>query len=134
MWSHAPGGGRCVRIGGGHANPPATVTLSAPNWAIVGRRCRPRGVGESPPLDPTEEFMRYPGIILAALTAMLAVPACTDDQKPDTVPTIAAPADPGAPSSTSDSVGSGSSSNAASGSTIRSQEGTTLGRPGWTGY
>ncbi|MDB5410148.1 MAG: hypothetical protein JWL84_5060 [Rhodospirillales bacterium] len=78
--------------------------------------------------------MRYPAIILTAFTTMLAVAACTDNQKPDTVPTAAAPPDSGMPMGTGYSIGSGSSSNAASGSTIRSQEGSTLGRPGSTGY
>jgi hypothetical protein len=78
--------------------------------------------------------MRYPTLILTAFTAMLAVAACTNDQKQDTVPNAAAPPDTGAPPNSSASVGSGSSSNAASGSTIRSQEGSTLGRPNSTGY
>jgi hypothetical protein len=95
---------------------------------------RPRGVDESRSPDPTEDFMRYPALILSAFTAMLAVAACTDNQNQDTVPTVAAPPDTGPAWNSSNSVGSGSSSNAASGSTIRSQEGGTLGRPGPAGY
>jgi hypothetical protein len=64
-------------------------------------------------------------LLLAALATTLAVAACSDNRMSNRTPDAAAPADAVGPLSPgmSDSVNAGSSSNAASGSTVRSQEG-----------
>ena len=61
--------------------------------------------------------MRHSFLLLTA-AALLSVTACTDDKQYVDQPQIAAPG----PVGTSDAVNAGSSSNAASGSTVRAQE------------